>query len=160
MAVIKGVRLAELRARVDAANYSAVTTAGLIYADLVRRMMRDLPKSGAPGPVRQRSAPGEAPAVQYGTLVSAIAVDTQKVGGQGWVATVGVTANAPYALALEFGTARIAPRPAWRPAFPLALSLANAALARKFATEPSVTFGATAVRGAQIAAAAAQAIAA
>lgn len=138
MAVIKGVRLKELRARVDAANRSMVTTAALTYVDVVRRMMRDGSKSGhwyhkADGRMHHASAPGEAPAVDYGVLVRNLAVDAEHIAGTGWVATAGVKAGEipaknNYPLALEYGSQFIEPRPAWRPAFPVALELARKAI--------------------------------
>jgi phage gpG-like protein len=57
------------------------------------------------------SAPGEAPAVDYGRLINS--VQTTQVGSL----TSEINTNVEYAASLEFGTRKIAPRPAWRPAF-------------------------------------------
>ena len=56
------------------------------------------------------SAPGEAPATDTGRLASS--VNYKREGAMS--ATVG--SNIVYAAMLEFGTSRIAPRPAWVPA--------------------------------------------
>lgn len=67
------------------------------------------------GTVRKRrgmhraSAPGEAPAVDLGQLINSI--QTEHVTDL--TSTVGT--NVEYAMALEFGTSRIAPRPVWVP---------------------------------------------
>jgi len=121
--IVTGARLAELQARVDAANRSVVLMAGLTYAQLVIKLMREGPKSGGMGLVRQASAPGEAPAVQLGNLIRDVWVDVAHVSGTGWVSTVGLRGQAPYGVALEFGLG-IAARPAWRPSFTPALNLA------------------------------------
>lgn len=59
----------------------------------------------------QASAPGEAPAIDYGALVNSISVvsegDLLKIVGT----------NIEYAAVLEFGGAHIAPRPYFGPAF-------------------------------------------
>lgn len=57
----------------------------------------------------QASAPGQAPAVDLGQYINSIQVEnvselTSKVG-----------TNVEYAMALEYGSRRIAPRPVWRP---------------------------------------------
>ena len=60
--------------------------------------------------VHQASAPGEAPATDTGNLVNS--AYTKKLGDSDY--ETGFTAE--YAAALEFGTARMAPRPYLRPA--------------------------------------------
>lgn len=63
----------------------------------------------APKRTHQASRPGDPPASDTGTLRSSVTVTPTERGFR-----VGTTQEyAPY---LEFGTARIAPRPAWRPA--------------------------------------------
>lgn len=57
----------------------------------------------------QASAPGQSPAVDFGQLINSIQVEhvtdlTSKVG-----------TNVEYALPLEYGSRRVAPRPVWRP---------------------------------------------
>jgi len=127
--VVTGAGLSALQAAVDAANRHVVLVAGLTYAQLVIAMMRHGDKSGVMGPVRQRSAPGEAPAEQYGDLIRDIWVDVDKVGGVGWVSTAGLK-SLQYGVDLEFGKGNLEPRPAWRPAFTPALALAQAKLGR------------------------------
>lgn len=56
------------------------------------------------------SAPGEAPAMDTGTLANSI--DTERESPGAWV----VFTNVDYAEYLEFGTVHIAPRPAFVPA--------------------------------------------
>lgn len=57
----------------------------------------------------QASAPGQAPAVDYGQLINSIQVDNVTE----LKSTVGT--NVEYAMPLEYGSRRIAPRPVWRP---------------------------------------------
>lgn len=79
-------------------------------------------KSGVhwPGAKNPSSAPGEAPAVQTGALVSSI--QYEKNGSQ-WLVGVPKSSTAPYAIFLEYGTHTkdgavwIAPRPFMRPAY-------------------------------------------
>jgi HK97 gp10 family phage protein len=98
---------------------------GLIrtFADLIEQRVRlsmKLPKTGRPyvrpgGDVHVASAPGEAPAVATGTLLSSIR--TQFNAG-GLEAEIGVFDDGPYyAGYLEGGTVRMAARPYMRPAF-------------------------------------------
>lgn len=69
---------------------------------------RAYPRAG--GRVHIASAPGEAPAIDYGTLVNSIATEfPDDLRGV-------VYSPLPYSAYLEFGTAHIAPRPAWVPA--------------------------------------------
>lgn len=94
----------------------AVTgTAIMLRADVVERIQRG-PASGVvytkknPNRVHQASAPGEAPATDTGRLANSIEFD--QVGPL--TATVG--SRLIYALYLEYGTSRMAPRPYFRPA--------------------------------------------
>lgn len=70
-----------------------------------------------PSGVHRASAPGEAPAIRSGALRKSIAYKIAKEGGV-WALLIGVTQQSgrlKVAQALEFGTATIKPRPAWRP---------------------------------------------
>ena len=66
--------------------------------------------AGANGGLHRASAPGQPPANETGYLISSIGVRT---AGR---LSAEVVAAAPYALALEYGTNRIAPRPFLNPA--------------------------------------------
>jgi len=94
----------------------AVNATGLeLRGDIVKAYQRG-PASGvtyekySPRRTHTASAPGEAPATDTGRLASS--VDFKRDGPMS--ATVGSTVV--YAAMLEFGTSRIAPRPAWVPA--------------------------------------------
>lgn len=67
------------------------------------------PKSGRMYGGHQASAPGEAPAVDTGALISSVQTDVQ--GTEGSVFTN--MESAPY---LEYGTSQMAPRPFFTPA--------------------------------------------
>lgn len=60
--------------------------------------------------VHKASAPGEAPAVDTGTLINSIYSEDR-----GYLSKA-IGSRLPYAYFLEFGTFRIAPRKAWLPA--------------------------------------------
>lgn len=79
----------------------------------VKQAIQRGPKTGRVykrGKVEHRaSAPGQAPATDTGTLVGSIYFENGRLS-----ATVG--SRLAYAYYLEFGTARIAPRPSWAPA--------------------------------------------
>jgi len=94
----------------------AVNATGLeLRGDIVKAYQRG-PASGVtyekynPRRTHTASAPGEAPATDTGRLASS--VDFKRDGPMS--ATVG--SQVAYAAMLEFGTSRIAPRPAWVPA--------------------------------------------
>lgn len=57
----------------------------------------------------QASAPGQAPAVDFGQLINSIQVENVSE------LTSLVGTNTEYAMALEYGSRRVAPRPVWRP---------------------------------------------
>ena len=112
----------------------AVNATGLeLRGDIVQAYQRG-PASGrvyqksSPARTHQASAPGEAPATDTGRLASG--VDFRRDGPMS--ATVG--SQVAYAAMLEFGTSRIAPRPAWVPAVeamrPKYIERLEAALAR------------------------------
>ena len=100
----------------------------------MKAAMRE-PKTGAPAPgverrlrrprekdwITTRSAPGEAPAVQRGTLIDSLGWQragkfVRRVGSSFAIKKFGISTG-NYALALEFGTRKMQPRPYLRPAF-------------------------------------------
>jgi hypothetical protein len=69
---------------------------------------REYPRPG--GKIHIASAPGEAPAIDYGTLINSITTEfPQELTGI-------VYSSVPYSVYLEFGSVKLAPRPAWVPA--------------------------------------------
>lgn len=113
----------EVLRAVDVAAFTLVRRAALETVREVKRLMRD-PKHGVhwPGLPRRSSAPGEAPAIQSGRLIGAVDSAVFRGSTGGWEAVAGVRREVDYAVGLEFGTTRIAPRPAWRPAVGVALA--------------------------------------
>ena len=106
---IRFFRPEAVHARVDAGMASAGEQAGQALADHVRmKLSRPNPSGAAP------SAPGEPPARVTGELLDSVAYEVLETE-KGLSVTVGTAA--PYALALEYGTRRMAPRPFLRPAF-------------------------------------------
>jgi hypothetical protein len=106
--------LAQYGRRAEEAISRAVNETALeVRADIVRRIQRG-PKTGRvyrSGNVTHRaSAPGEAPATDTGRLANSIVYE--RIG----LIAAKVSSRLPYATYLEFGTQRIAPRPAWTPA--------------------------------------------
>jgi len=97
----------------EAVGVAVIGTAMELRGDIVKRIQGG-PASGAVytrgGVSHQASAPGEAPASDTGRLAGSITFD--KTGPMS--ATVG--SDLVYAAALEFGSGRIDPRPAWVPA--------------------------------------------
>jgi hypothetical protein len=88
-------------------------TAQDIRSDITEQMQG--PKSGrvyarSGGKSHQASAPGEAPAVDFGALVGSVQVE------QTSMLNANVYSNMEYAPLLEFGTMHMAARPAWIPA--------------------------------------------
>lgn len=87
---------------------------GHVYTEIFRTM-NGVPRPVGPrtgnnlSPSHQASAPGEAPATDTGSLVKSIDFKQSKP----LEATVG--SSLIYGAYLEFGTRRIAPRPAWAP---------------------------------------------
>ncbi len=69
---------------------------------------REYPRPG--GKVHRASAPGEAPAIDYGTLINSIAEEFP-----GDLKGISFT-SVPYSVPLEFGTSKTTARPAWIPA--------------------------------------------
>lgn len=68
------------------------------------------PKSGRMYGAHRASAPGESPAIDTGNLANSIG--TESLGGASHI----VYAGTEYALSLEFGSPRVAPRPFFGPA--------------------------------------------
>jgi len=97
----------------EAVGVAVIGTAMELRGDIVKRIQGG-PASGAVytrgGVSHQASAPGEAPASDTERLAGSITFD--KTGPMS--ATVG--SDLVYAAALEFGSGRIDPRPAWVPA--------------------------------------------
>jgi HK97 gp10 family phage protein len=97
-----------------AAVADAVTATGLeLRGDVVKRIQQG-PATGRTyqrrGVTHTASAPGQAPATDTGRLANSITFEQ--------VGPVSVTVGSAliYAAYLEYGTTRMAPRPAWRPA--------------------------------------------
>lgn len=67
------------------------------------------PKHGRMYRGHQASAPGESPAVDTSLLINSIHTEHPT----DLTSTIGT--NAKYAMALEYGSRRMAPRPVWRP---------------------------------------------
>jgi hypothetical protein len=136
MAHVKVDRQAVLGA-IDKIAFTAVRRVAIEYQREVKRLMRDSPATGRVYPSRtgrglhRASAPGEPPAPDTKTLLKAVTFAMGRGPGNEWEATAGVTGKAAeYAAALEYGTARILPRPAWRPAFQVAIERGNEILAK------------------------------
>jgi len=108
--------LGKMTKEIEAEVERAVEATGLeLRGEVVKAYQRG-PASGItyeksnPNRTHTASAPGEAPATDTGRLASSVTY--KKEGRMG--ATVG--SEIVYAAMLEFGTSRIAPRPAWVPA--------------------------------------------
>lgn len=139
-------------ARFDKQSQRFVTLAGIAYTNEVKRLMRESPRGGrvyrrirARGLkarlagrkaragdyiVHKASAPGEPPAVDRGNLVNSVA-SVEELTSRGW-ATTGGSTLAKIPPALEYGTATIAPRPAFIPALMNIRSHLEAALREAF----------------------------
>lgn len=97
-------------------------TAGLLVSSEARRLVQKSPRGGVtytlynPKRTHKASAQGEAPATDLGRLASSISYETMP--REGVVVIRCAKGIAPYAIALEYGTAdgRIKPRPFMRPA--------------------------------------------
>lgn len=117
-----------------AQNIKPIDIANEIKSD-IQSLMR-LPKTGKiyyrKKGVHQASAPGEAPAIEEGTLYDSI--KTQSKGSL----KASVTVRTPYVLALEFGNPRrnLEPRPYVRPAIIEAARKGAGILASGRAREP------------------------
>lgn len=91
-----------------------VNAAALESVNDVKKAIQGPPKTGRKYQrgtvVHQASAPGQAPATDTGFLVSSIYNEDR-----GYLSKA-IGSRLPYAFYLEFGTRRMAPRPAWIPA--------------------------------------------
>lgn len=73
------------------------------------------PKSGRIYGSHQASAPGEAPASETTELERSIAVDPKDIQSIAAINQVSVGTDVEYAMTLEFGGGRVAPRPNFEP---------------------------------------------
>lgn len=94
----------------------AMHEAAYIVEARVKAKVLEPPKTGrlykrAKTVVHQASAPGEAPASDTGNLVGNITQDVDESALE-----ARISAQTPYAAALEFGTKKMEPRPFMRPA--------------------------------------------
>lgn len=99
----------------EAAGRAVLATAVELRGDVVKRIQRG-PASGrvyqkySPRRVHQASAPGQAPMSDTGRLANSVTYEAQGP------LTAAVGSPLVYAVYLEYGTRRMAPRPAWEPA--------------------------------------------
>ncbi len=119
----------QLRSQIEAAAFRGVVAGTNLVRNNILTLIRLGPKTGrmyrrrgrrvkkdkqgnkkGTGGWHQASAPGEAPAVDYGVYVKGITAKYDRVRLRGWVNSSGVQAKA-----LEYGSARIKPRPHMRP---------------------------------------------
>ena len=100
------------------------TTANTVRFEAIAPMSG--PKSGRiyrrGSRTHQASAPGEAPAIDYGVLANSIQVERESDLRQT------VFTNTEYAVYLEFGTSRMSPRPFFGPAFEAARPIFEAGI--------------------------------
>lgn len=101
-------RFAQIAAKLPREAHAIVQGTVLDIETRVKTEMAG-PKSGRMYGGHQASAPGEAPAVDTGALISSVQTDVQ--GTEGSVYT-----NMEYAPYLEYGTSQMAPRPFFTPA--------------------------------------------
>lgn len=108
--------LAAMKDDISDAVSGVVNATGLeVRGDIVKRIQRG-PASGRvykkynPSRVHKASAPGEAPATDTGRLVGSITFT------EDGPMSVTIGSALAYASYLEFGTHKMAPRPAWVPA--------------------------------------------
>jgi hypothetical protein len=119
-----------------------VNAAAIEAVSDVKRAIQGPPKTGreyARGrdKIHRASAPGQAPATDTGTLVSSIYNEDRGEYSKA------IGSRLDYAYYLEFGTFRIAPRPAWIPAvertIPKMLKRVNVAIAKAKAKAEKTT---------------------
>lgn len=119
-----------------------VNAAAIEAVNDVKRAIQGPPKTGrdyARGrdKIHRASAPGQAPATDTGTLVSSIYNEDRGEYSKA------IGSRLDYAYYLEFGTFRIAPRPAWIPAvertIPKMLKRVNVAIAKAKAKAEKTT---------------------
>ncbi|MCC6483346.1 MAG: hypothetical protein IT209_00740 [Armatimonadetes bacterium] len=115
--------------RISALSEAALDrVAARVLAEITSSMQEE--KHGRPGPFRTRSAPGEAPAVQTGNLIESMEAWAPRTG----VRRIGSKRHVEYALYLEFGTQRMAPRPFLRPAAEVAKRFLREELKKQHST--------------------------
>ena len=96
----------------SAAVNDAAWQVGQFYRTYLKRLLAIAVGRSTTGKVIQRSKPGEPPRRETADLWRSIAVDQDKKSNYTMIYT-----NIDYAKELELGSAKIAPRPAWMPAF-------------------------------------------
>jgi HK97 gp10 family phage protein len=108
---------AALRAKIEKAVFQGLTATALIAEADAKRSIVKGPKSGRvyqkknPKRTHQASAPGQPPAQDLGFLSNSIRAEAGP-----HQSSVDLVASAPYAVHLEYGTRKMAPRPFMRPA--------------------------------------------
>lgn len=117
-AIVKNDRTKAWLATVEEGQKDLLTQTGLVYTSEVRRLMVESPRGGRVYGIHKASAPGEPPAVDTGQLVKSIGYRLTKIK-EGWGVEAG-SSIPKRAFWLEFGTVKIAARPAWRPALKVA----------------------------------------
>ena len=112
---VRPINTASILARVRVAAAQAVVRGTESVRNEALRLILDTPKTGSMyrrrGVEHVASAPGEPPASDTGRLVQSIRTEYEDGGLAGTV-----VAGVRYAEYLEFGTARMEPRPFMRPA--------------------------------------------
>jgi hypothetical protein len=112
-------RVANLR------RYAAATISGRGYKNGRDKQGQFQSKSPSRRGIKQRSSPGEPPAIQTAALRKGVAHRIERIGAHDWSVVIGVTIQSgrggpqgksgrSIADDLEFGTSKMAPRPAWR----------------------------------------------
>ena len=116
------IRLGNMAKSVRPAVLRSLRRGGLKIENSAVEGIIDPPKTGRiyksrhrKGAVHQASAPGEFPAADSGRLHQSIT--TAVVQNDDTRVAVETGANTPYALAMEYGTSRIEPRPFMGPSF-------------------------------------------
>lgn len=91
---------------------NAAKESAKFYLFYLRNLLSVLVGRSATGRVIQRSLPGEPPRKETGELQAGI-----QIGQDRRRKTTVIYSNVDYASELEYGSLKIAPRPAWLPAF-------------------------------------------
>lgn len=102
-------RFAAIAGRLPGAVMDAVMESAHDVEGVIKASMAE-PKTGELYGSHRASAPGEAPAMDTGTLAASIQVDPTGA------TSAAVSTNQDYAVHLEYGTVNMAARPAWVPA--------------------------------------------
>lgn len=110
-------KLSRLEGGVSAGMGKVVFAGALTLSGIVKRSMNSGSHSGRTyrrgKKIHIASAPGEAPAIDYGNLVNSISAQLLSTGQQ---AVAEVSTNSEAGPMLELGTAKMAARPFFRPA--------------------------------------------